>query len=351
MTDPTPGDAILVLGGYGAVGRAVSETLAALLPGHVIVAGRDGRKAADLAAALPGGAGARRIDVDRPGDWDEALAGVRVVVMAVERANAEVARACLERGVGYVDVSATTPVLAAIARLDGLAVDRGATAALSVGLAPGVTNLLARVVHDRLPTATAVDLTLGLGLAGDHGPDSRRWVVRNLAAPVGPATPNRGRGRARARVPLPGWGRRTAHPFPFADQDSLTAALGIPVTTRLCFDSRTITATVFALRAARVFGLLGRLGATGLVERALAPVRLGDDRFVVRAEATDGHGGRAAVAVQGRNECRATGVVAAHTAARLHGRTTPPGVRHLDELVDPTAFLDGVDGVSFTAAP
>ena len=41
-----------------------------------------------------------------------------------------------------------------------LAVDREATAVLSVGLAPGVTNLLARLCRDRLPAATAIDLTL-----------------------------------------------------------------------------------------------------------------------------------------------------------------------------------------------
>jgi Saccharopine dehydrogenase NADP binding domain len=341
-TPAEAGDAVVVLGGYGAVGRAVSGTLAARLPGRVIVAGRDRGRAADLAAALPGAVRARQVDVAQVDDWGRVLAGARVAVMCVERANVAVARACLARGIDYVDVSATSSVLADIARLDDLAVDRGATAVLSVGLAPGVTNLLARLCRDRLPAATAIDLTLCFGLSGDHGADSRRWVLDNLAAPSGHVA------RGRIRVDLPGLGRRTAHPFPFSDQTTLTEGLGIPVTTRLCFDSPVATTAVFALRAVGAYRLARRLRATGLIERAFEQVRFGHDRFVVQATATDEHGRTVTTTAQGHGECRATGIVAAHVALRLHGRATPAGVRHLDELVDPTSFLDELDGGPFT---
>src|SRR5688572_21896656 len=70
---PGTGHAIVVLGGYGAVGRAVSQTLATLLPGRVVVAGRDGGKAADFAATLPGDVQARRIDVGQVEHWGAAL--------------------------------------------------------------------------------------------------------------------------------------------------------------------------------------------------------------------------------------------------------------------------------------
>lgn len=58
---------------------------------------------------------------------------------------------------------------------------------LSVGLAPGITNLLAHHVHQRLPAATAVDISMCFGLAGDHGADSRRWVIDALTDRAAPA--------------------------------------------------------------------------------------------------------------------------------------------------------------------
>ena len=114
-------DAIVVLGGYGAVGRAASEALAGWFPGRAVVAGRDGGKARRLAGA-PRPA---QVDVTRPDDVRRVLDGARLVVMCVEQANAAVGCARLERGVHYVEISATTPILAAVAELDGLATARG----------------------------------------------------------------------------------------------------------------------------------------------------------------------------------------------------------------------------------
>jgi hypothetical protein len=256
--------------------------------------------------------------------------------MCVERANAAVARACLERGVHHVDICATTPVLAAIERLDGLAAARGATAAVSVGLAPGLTNVLARRCVARLPDAAAVELTVLLGGAGDHGPDSVRWVVEQLVAPRPAAR--------RRRVALPGAGTRTAHPFGFSDQDALAAALGIPVTTRLCLGSPALTAALFGLRAAGFFAMARRLP----LARLLGGVAVGSDRWVVHAEAATADGRRRWLAASGRGEAATTARVAAHVVDLLDAGTAPPGVHHLDRLVEPAAFLDRLraDGVT-----
>jgi hypothetical protein len=235
--------------------------------------------------------------------------------------------------VHVVDVGASAPTLAAIERLGDVAVRGGATAVLSVGLAPGLTNLLARRCVDRLPSATSVDVTVLLGLAGDHGPDSLRWTLENLA---GPRTPS---GPRAARVLLPGFGVRTAHPFPFSDQHTLARTLGIPVTTRVCFDSAAVTAALFGLRRAGVVRGLHRAGAARLLAAATSRLPLGGDRFVVHAAARDGAAADTWSAVTGREECRATGVVAAHVADLLLRRPPAPGVHHIDEVLDAEEFL------------
>jgi saccharopine dehydrogenase-like NADP-dependent oxidoreductase len=316
---------IVLLGGYGAVGRAAAAVLADRHPSRVTVAGRNGARAMELARSHPGIVPAE-VDVADATAVATVIDGARVVVMCVEQHNAAVAAQCLERGIHYLDISATRTVLAAIERLDPLARSHGATAVLSVGLAPGLTNLLARECLRSVPEATAVALTLCFGLAGDHGADSRRWILDGLGAPVPTAAP--------ARVRLPHFGTRTAHPFPFSDQHTLEHATGRAVTTRLCFDSRVITGTVFALRALHVFAGLRRLGLLRLVDAALANVHVGSDRFVVHAAAADDHGNHAVRAATGRHEAHATGIVTAQVAQLLLDGGTPAGVHHLDDLVD-----------------
>ncbi|MDG4830152.1 saccharopine dehydrogenase NADP-binding domain-containing protein [Solwaraspora sp. WMMD1047] len=325
---------IVVLGGYGAVGRAVARTLAPTLPGRIVVAGRDPRRADAFVAQHPDALVARRVDARDPGDVAAVLTGARVLVMCLESGNEQVARRCLERGVHYVDVSASLGVLSAIGRLDPLAVRNGVTAALSVGLAPGLTNLLARHVTDRLADAEAVDLTVLIGTGERHGPGAVDWLLDNLAASV----PEAG-GPGPLRVGLPGYGRRTTHPFPFSDQYTLRRTLGVPVTTRLCFDSAALTAAVFALRRGPALRLLRRPGVAGAVSAAMARLRLGSDGFAVRATARAADGRLAAYALTGRGEARVTGVVAALVARHLHGGGAPAGVRHLDQFLDPAAFF------------
>jgi hypothetical protein len=349
-------DAIVVLGGYGAVGRHVVGTLARWGLGPLVVGGRNPAPAEALAASLPvepGTARAQQVDVTDPVAVRGSLQGARVAVMCVERSNRAVAEACVDLGVHLVEVSATTAILRSIEQLHPAAVARGVTAALSVGLAPGVTNLLAHHAHDRLPTATRIDLALAFGLGGDHGAGSRRWILDGLAVAPG-RRPIRAAGRPvrAARVTLPGLGTRTAHPFPFSDQDTLTEALGIPVTSRLTFDNAPATAAIFALRRARAFRLLELIGATRWLDAGLSRFHLGSDRFVLQATAHDDQGNEASATVTGHGECRATGVVAAHVARLLHQGSAPAGVHHIDTLVDPVPFLahlaaEGEPGLTF----
>ncbi|SHK59434.1 Saccharopine dehydrogenase NADP binding domain-containing protein [Pseudonocardia thermophila] len=340
-SDDGSGD-VVVLGGYGAVGRVVTRTLADLHPGRVVVAGRDERAAATFAARVPG-VRARRVDVGLPDELSAVLDGAAAVVMCVERANAEVAVACLERGVHVVDVAATPGVIAAIEALDAIAEDGGAVAALSVGLAPGLTNVLARLCATDLPGATSIDIALLLGLGGDHGKDSVRWTVDGLVT-----TDTSGAGRA--RVDLPGFGVRSAYPFPFSDQHTLAAHLGIPVTTRLCFDSAVLTGAAFALRTAGVLRLLR--GSTGrrMLTSALHRVRLGSDDVVVHVTATRG-AETLSWAARGRDTSQVTGLITALTAHHVITAGPAPGVVHLEDLIDPldlVAQLRG-HGIEITA--
>ncbi|MEU4353467.1 saccharopine dehydrogenase family protein [Streptomyces virginiae] len=306
-------DRILVVGGYGAVGVTVADTLDGWFPGRVVVAGRDEARARAL--------GGVRADVTDPDGFRrtlQELGDVAAVVLCVEPPDSRVARACLERGVHLVDIGATGRLLEGTADLHDLAAGSGATAVLSVGVAPGLTNLLARRAHEAVGGADRIDLTVMLGAGERHGADAVRWTVEGLAEPLAGAP---------LRTTLPGHGTRTAHPFPFSDQHTLPRTLGVEqVTTRLCLDSKPLTSALFGLRpAAR------RPAVRRALTASFSRVHLGGDGFAVRADARRGDL-HAACAVTGRAQSRFTALVASYVTRELLAGSPAPGVRHIEQL-------------------
>jgi hypothetical protein len=149
---------VLVLGGYGEVGaRIVTE-----LRDHgevALAAGRDPRRA-DIV-----------IDLREPHTLTAALPGVDVVVNAAGAEEPTLVETITRHGAAFVDITATTDYVAALERL---APSRPVI--LSVGLAPGLTNLLAAAVHDTAPQQP-IDIALLLG-AGER----YRSAAPNVAA-------------------------------------------------------------------------------------------------------------------------------------------------------------------------
>lgn len=104
-------------------------------------------------------------------------------------------------------------MLARIETLDAGARQSGGLAVLSVGLAPGLTNLLVKAARDRCPEATGFRIGVLLGLGDSHGPAAIDWTLRSL----GPLRPE-------DILPLRFGGDRRAVPsipFDFSDQHAL----------------------------------------------------------------------------------------------------------------------------------
>lgn len=335
---------IVIFGGYGAVGREAAAELAA--DGReVVLAGRNPHKA----RTVPG-TRLVRADLADATQVAAALDGAYAVLMCAETGNADLARSCFERGVHYLDVTASAEILAAIEKCDTVAEEHGAVGVLSLGLAPGVTNLLARHVAERtrqaLPEgeppqdapAPARELRIGvlLGSGEAHGPAAVRWTLDSLGVLDGSW-----------QMPFPGR-RRTVHRFPFSDQFTLPRTLGVDrITTGLALDSRPLTALLAAARRPWP----ARIMRSGAVESLLGRVHIGSDRFVVQVDSGVPAGlgpdaePLAAARFSGRLQGRVTGLAAALMIRRLD--ELPSGVRHIEELVEPADFLAELAGHGF----
>ena len=77
-------DKILIIGGYGAVGRTIALTLANELPGKVIVAGRSFEKATALAQESDGKIRPLRFDLMAEDTMPDVLENVAVVVVCLD---------------------------------------------------------------------------------------------------------------------------------------------------------------------------------------------------------------------------------------------------------------------------
>ncbi|GBF74278.1 hypothetical protein PA598K_02614 [Paenibacillus sp. 598K] len=336
-------DNIIVVGGYGHVGQQICELLAERYPGRVIAAGRNLERAQAFAATSGGRILPMRLDVSAEPD-EETLRGARLVIMCLDQQEPAFVRACLSRGIHYVDISADYSFLAQVEPLHALAAESGATAVLSVGLAPGLTNLLARLTSSRLDAAEKLEITVLLGMGDTHGDAALGWTIDHSASDfemLDQASGERRRivslGEGK-RIPFGGTlGDRKAYRFNFADQHIVSRTLGIPdVSTRLCLDPGWLTG---ALAGAKRLGLLRPLrlpALRSLAVRAFASVSLGQPLYAVHVRASGLRGDDPAYAeavLVGQREAEITAMTAALVADRLYARDGKGGVYHIEQLL------------------
>ncbi|WP_017580193.1 saccharopine dehydrogenase family protein [Nocardiopsis valliformis] len=289
---------VLVLGGYGAVGAPAVAALRAA--GHsCVVAGRDPRRAE------------RVVDLAEPGllGYQEALKGVDAVVNASGAEDPDLVTAATGQGAAFVDPTATPGYVNRIEQLEPRA-----PVLLSVGLAPGLTNLLAADLPGREP----IELGVVLGSGERHGAAATAWSLGLLGRSFAdPATGESVRNLTRGRVLDMPDGRRRLYRADFSDQHTLTRDLGRPVRTHLGLDSAAAT---------RALSLLARLPGAGVLRGVRRVPHLpGSEEWVLVAASA----GRRRWA-RGRNQSRGTAVVTAWATGLTED--LPAGVHHLHEV-------------------
>ncbi|MGS2811000.1 NAD-dependent epimerase/dehydratase family protein [Nocardia sp. MW-W600-9] len=291
---------VLVLGGYGAVGAHLVRLLRARgVP--VLAAGRDAARAD------------RVLDVTMMDSVISALEGVSIVVNCAGVEDVRLAEECACRGIVFLEISATSDYVQALEHVEGPVV-------LGVGLAPGLTTLLAVDVLSRDPGP--VDIMIGLGSGEHHGAAATAWTYRLLGQHFpDPDGTNIRNFTEPAQFTIPE--QAGYRPFPalradFVDQHRLTREFAVPVRTYLRLDSRLATAGLAALTWAPAL-------------RALVPHRMpGGDRWVVLARGADGPSRWAS----GCGQSLATAAVAATTVREMahHRITAPTWIHELLEI-------------------
>nr|WP_257215618.1 saccharopine dehydrogenase NADP-binding domain-containing protein [Bacillus pumilus] len=279
---------VMVIGGYGHVGQQICLQLSEAYPGKVFAAGRSYEKAEQFSRQTKGRIRPYQIDVRKPlnkGWIDE----TKLVIMCLDQDDTSFAETCLRSGIDYLDISANGAYIEQLAKLDQQHIN--ATALLSVGLTPGLTNLLAAKAASALTSVEQIDISIMLGIGDQHGKAAIEWTIDHVHTDY-ELTEHHQRKRVKSftggkRVDFGAMlGKRSAYRFPFSDQQTLPSTLHVPsVTTRLCFDSRMATG---ALAFTRSLGMTTVLTLPKIKERVISLIQssqMGTDQYAIKIDA------------------------------------------------------------------
>ena len=343
---------IMVIGGYGDVGKRICLALVDHFPGHVIAAGRNYPKAKRFSEETNGKVLPRIVDVSH--EWvSHEFEDIGIVIMALELPSTSFARSCLKAGINYIDITATHDLIIGLKMLNGEAQEYGTVGIVSVGLDPGVSNLLVKQCCQGMDYIHQAEINLLFGLGEDHGEGSIDWILDNLQSDYllqidGSASKVRSFGDGKQVMFPDKLGRHSTYNFNFSDQHVLNKTLGIPsVRTRMCFESRWTTGLLAALASIRFFKLLKYKLIRKPFKYLLKNLKMGSDIYAAKVSVRGKKNGTEVFshgAILGNCEAQATAEVAALTARKLIVTKPDPGVFHIEELFEPEDILRHIKG-------
>lgn len=222
---------ILIVGGYGTVGRRIAAELAADYAGRVIVAGRHLEAAEQAATAIGFGARGRQMDIDEPISIEQGLQGAGTIVSCIDQREPHLLHAAIAHGLAYTDITPHLMTRRPTAAMKEQAVTTGARIILGAGLAPGLSSMFASLGASRAGSVESVESNVLLSVGDTYGPASSSYLLEEMTVPfstriqgqVKSFTPLVGASRVRFPAPL-GW--QPAYRFPFSDQVFFPETLG-----------------------------------------------------------------------------------------------------------------------------
>jgi hypothetical protein len=176
---------IVVLGGYGALGRQICSMLVKDPAVDCVVAGRDATRGAAFAGAI--GAGFQLLDSQQPGALPAALQGVFALVDAsgpFQGRSYAVPEACIEQGVHYVDVADGRQYVAGFSLLDAAARAKGSLLVTGAGAIPAAAAALIDSMAGRFDRIDEIHTAVSVGNRDARGPAALRAILSYAGRPL-----------------------------------------------------------------------------------------------------------------------------------------------------------------------
>ncbi|MEZ4848203.1 MAG: saccharopine dehydrogenase NADP-binding domain-containing protein [Bacteroidia bacterium] len=330
---------ILIVGGYGNVGKHISNILAERFPGKIIVSGRSLDKAKKFVESSKESMIPTEFDINSPDQYVKVLKNVKVVISAIEvPENTSFVRACLSRGIHYTEIATSFETMNRLLPLNQLAKSNHVSLIPGTGLMPGLSNLMGFYLANQLNYVMDVNIYVMLGLGDEHGTDAIRWMLESSDKSFKVIENNKPKWvkalqeSRRTRI-LSEKRQRQFFRFGFADQFILLLTTDTSgASSWVGFDSRFFNSLI------SIGGKIGLIKWLKLIppqkiKKWLSYSNLGSDNYMFQCEVLgyDGSHPKTLIGlVSGQNEAKTTGIIGAFTVMQLFEGNVPLGVNHLE---------------------
>jgi len=345
---------ILIVGGYGAVGRSVVKELIKTCPNKIVIAGRNLNKAEAFVKEIDHPLRIMKLNIYDIDQLNEAFATVHSVVMCLEATDTKFAEACIDNGVNYIDISASNEIPNQIKYLESKAIHNHVACILGVGIAPGLSTLLAKKLVDEMDQVTQLNFALMLGLGEQHGVDGVKWFLNNLrtnfevnSVITKPFIEMFHANFFESQRP------RKAYSFNLADRQIISKTLNIyNVNTYFCYDSKFMTDLIHILKRIGMLNLLKNPKIFNLFLKIFSSNTLSKSRTLTETIAlhvnitgtSEGKNITSYGNIIGNNSSALTGKVIAYVAQQLYQNLYPAGVHYLNEVMNLDEIADVLEG-------
>jgi len=343
---------VLVVGGYGQVGAQISALMAGRPELRVRVAGRNEARSLALAGRI--GAEGIALDIDDSSSVERALSGSDVVICCVDQAGpALLLEGAVERGLGYVDITARLALWHRARGLHEHARRTGAWGLIGAGLVPGVANVMAGAGAMDVGAPAEIETFVQLGVGDSHGPAAIAYMLEAACQ----SYPRLASGRQvearsfqeRTLARLPGEDRaRRWYSFGLPSQafygetlEAADAATWLALTPGWCQALIAGLVRVGAWRLLRDAGRRERLA--GIIHSAGAHLPAGGDEVALFVRVTGRDGLGSSYLARGRSEARLTALSTFCMVEQLLERGgAPPGIWTPEIAIEPARFFSGM---------
>ncbi len=339
---------IVVLGGYGQVGKVISCELSQNETYQVYAAGRNMQKAEQFSVWTDGKVFPMEADISKI--LPEALfENTALILMCMDDPELRVATACAKRGIDYIDITANYTIMQQLELL----IPERSRMLMSVGLAPGITNLLVKNGAEQMEAAEEAQISVMLGLGEKHGKAAIEWTVDQMSQSFSidkreQAEVVRSFTDGRKTNFFGDIGVKTGYRFDFADQHIVKKTANVKqAATRLTFDSAITTALLAFLQRIHVLSVLKLPAVRNIAVQLFDKLKFGTDIYAVKAEVIGKRKEQMVKyegVVTGYKEFKVTAMVAVYAARLLlEGVGLPKqGVYHLEQLAKKDAVMQAI---------
>ena len=330
---------ILIIGGYGNVGKVISNNLSTRFPNKVIIAGRNKNKALQLINDLKIRAQAIEVDLNSNNFDDIDFKIIHTVISCIEfLENDNLLLSCIKNNVNYTELGTSYEAYNRLIDYEKEVKNSGICLIPGVGLMPGLSGIF---VHDAISKGYKIKLVQSyilLGLGENHGLDAIRWMMKYANKTFTLKTEN-GIEKVKSftspmnELLLSENSTRKFYRFNFGDQHIISATTDvISAQTRLAFDSKFVTWLIVFFKQIGLLNMVHKMNPEK-IKKWLTKFHFGSEKFGVQTHIYTENNKEYIYLIEGNNEAKATGLIAAYAVIQLY-KTTNIGIKRLEQMVN-----------------